>query len=313
VIRGINESLLSTLAACGDVNRNVTAPPTPAYTLAREQVYADCKTVALALAPKTKAYHAIRIDGMQLNLDDAENKNFTDPLYRQMYLPRKFKTSFAIPPVNDVDVFTNDQGYIAIIENEQLVGYNLAVGGSMGRSHGNAATYPRLADVIEEDRDTVTELLTEHGTKTGLRQATPLHAAAMARLALPTCGLVLAESERMLPGLLDRLEKLCEAVGLAGEEIVIRSTGCPNGCSRPYTAELAFVGKAPGRYQIWLGGDLAGTRMARVWKEVVKDTDIESELRPVLLRYANERFNRESFGDWCDRVLLNEPATEFSI
>ena len=117
----------------------------------------------------------------------------------------------------------------------------------------------------------------------------------------------------MLPGLLDRLEKVCEAVGLAGEEIVIRSTGCPNGCSRPYTAELAFVGKAPGRYQIWLGGDLAGARMGRVWKEVVKDTDIESELRPVLLRYANERYNRESFGDWCDRVLLNEPAAGFSI
>jgi sulfite reductase (NADPH) hemoprotein beta-component len=444
VIRGINESLLSTLAACGDVTRNVTAPPTPAYTLAREQVYADCKRVAMTLAPKTGAYHAIWIDGVQLNLDDAGHKNFTDPFYGRAYLPRKFKTSFAIPPVNDVDVFTNDQGYIAVIEDEQLIGYNLAVGGSMGRSHGNAATYPRLADVLgfltrdrlldvakavptihrdfgdrtdrkharlkyvvqergvdwvraeiekragfkleparpfkfsssgdlygwrqamdgkwfltifveagrvkdaeghrlktalrqvaekfsdiefrltpnqniilanvlEEDRDAITEWLTEHGIKTGLRQASPLHSAAMACPALPTCGLALAESERMLPGLLDRLEKVCDAVGLAGEEIVIRSTGCPNGCSRPYTAELAFVGKAPGRYQIWLGGDLAGTRMGRVWKEVVKDTDIESELRPVLLRYANERFNRESFGDWCDRVLLNEPATGFSI
>ena len=444
VIRGINESLLSTLAACGDVTRNVTAPPTPACTLAREQVYADAQKVARALAPKTRAYHAIWIDGVQLNLEDAENRNFSDPLYGQAYLPRKFKTSFAIPPVNDVDVFTNDQGYIAIIENEELVGYNLAVGGSMGRSHGNPATYARLADVmgfltrdrlldvamavptihrdfgdrtdrkharlkyvvqergvdwtraaiekragfkleparpckftssgdlygwrqavdskwfltifvetgrvkdreghrlktalrqvsekfadiefrltpnqnvilakvLEEDRDAITESLTEHGVKTGLRQTTPLHAAAMACPALPTCGLALAESERMLPGLLDRLEKVCEAVGLAGEEIVIRSTGCPNGCSRPYTAELAFVGKAPGRYQIWLGGNLAGTRMARVWKEVVKDADIESELRPVLLRYASERFSRECFGDWCDRVLLNEPVTEFSI
>ena len=444
VIKGINESLLSTLAACGDVNRNVTAPPTPVYSLAREQVYADAKTVATTLAPRTKAYHSIWIDGVQLNLEDPENKSFTDPLYGPMYLPRKFKTSFAIPPVNDVDVFTNDQGYIAIIENEQLVGYNLAVGGGMGRSHGNAATYPRLADVIgflprerlldfaktvptihrdfgdridrkharlkyviqergadwaraeiekragfkleparpfkftssgdlygwhqavdskwfltlfvetgrvkdmaghrlksalrliaekysdiefrltpnqnvilanvlEEDRDAINELLTEHGIKTALRQTSPLHAAAMACPALPTCGLALAESERMLPALLDRLEKLCEAVGLAGEEIVIRSTGCPNGCSRPYTAELAFVGKAPGRYQIWLGGDLGGTRMAKIWKEVVKDADIETELRPVLLRYANERFNRESFGDWCDRILLKEPNGEFSI
>ncbi len=135
----------------------------------------------------------------------------------------------------------------------------------------------------------------------------------MACPALPTCGLALAESERMLPGLIDRIEKLCEEVGLAGEEIIIRSTGCPNGCARPYVAEIAFVGKAPGRYQVWLGGDLAGTRLARVWKEMVKETDIESELRPVLTRYVNERFHRESFGDWCDRVLLNESASGFSI
>ncbi|MDE3068210.1 MAG: NADPH-dependent assimilatory sulfite reductase hemoprotein subunit [Verrucomicrobiota bacterium] len=444
LVQGINESLLATLAACGDVNRNVTAPPTPAYTRARERVYADCKKVALALAPKTRAYHAIWIDGVQLNLEEPENKNFADPLYGQRYLPRKFKTAFAIPPVNDMDVFTNDQGYIAIVENEELAGYNLAVGGGMGRSHGNTQTYPRLADVIgfltpdqlldvakavltihrdfgdradrkharlkyvvqergvdwtraeiekragleleparpfrftttgdlygwrqavdgkwfltlfvetgrvkdveghrlktalrqvaekftdiefrlspnqnvilanvlEEDRDALNELLAEHGVKTGLRQTTVLHAAAMACPALPTCGLALAESERMLPGLVDRLEKLCEAVGLAGEEIIIRSTGCPNGCARPYTAELGFVGKAPGRYQIWLGGNLAGTRLARVWKEMVKDADIETELRPVLTRYANERFNRESFGDWCERVLLREPETGFSI
>jgi len=444
VIRGINDSLLSTLAACGDVNRNVIGPATPAYTAAREQVYEDCRRVALALAPKTNAYHSIWVDGVQLNLDELQNKKFLDPLYGPTYLPRKFKTAFAIPPANDVDVLTNDQGYIAIIENGQLAGYNLAVGGSMGRSHGNAATYPRLGDVLgflprerlldvakavltihrdfgdrtdrkharlkyviqergadwaraeveqragfkleaarpfqfntsgdlygwrqavdgrwfltlfvecgrvkdveghrlksalrqvaekfadiefrltpnqnvilanvsEENRDAINELLTPQGIKTGLRQTTPLHAAALACPALPTCGLALAESERMLPGLLDRLETLCEAVGLAGEEIVIRSTGCPNGCSRPYTAELAFVGKAPGRYQVWLGGNLAGTRMARLWKEVIKDADIENELRPVLTRYVNERFNREAFGDWCDRVLLPEPATGFSI
>ena len=139
MIKGINESLLSTLAACGDVNRNVLAPPTPAYTQAREQVYADCQKVALALAPQTQAYHAIWIDGVQLNLDDAENKNFVDPLYGKTYLPRKFKIAFVIPPVNDVDVFTNCLGFIAIVENDQLVGYNIAVGGGMGRSHGNDA------------------------------------------------------------------------------------------------------------------------------------------------------------------------------
>ncbi len=148
VIKAINESLLSTLAACGDVNRNVLAPPTPAYTKAREQVYADCPKVAMALAPQTKAYHAIWIDGEQLDLESAGKQKFVDPLYGKIYLPRKFKIAFVIPPVNDLDVFTNCLGFIAIVENDQLIGYNIAVGGGMGRSHGNEHTYPRLADVI---------------------------------------------------------------------------------------------------------------------------------------------------------------------
>jgi sulfite reductase (NADPH) hemoprotein beta-component len=444
LVKGLNEALVSTIAACGDVKRNVMAPPTPAYTLARAKVLEDCYRVTEELKPRTRAYHSIWINGVQLNFEDPENKNFVDPLYGKTYLPRKFKVAFAIPPVNDIDILTNCVGFIAIVENEELVGYNLAMGGGMGRNHGNVQTYPRLADVIgfltpdrvvdvakagltihrdfgdradrkharmkyiiaergvdwaraevekragiklepprpyrftttgdlygwrqavdgkwfltifvetgrvkdvegrrlktalrqvaekfsdiefrlspnqniilaniiEDDRDAINELLVEHGVKTDHRQTTPMHAAAMACPALPTCGLALAESERMLPGLVDRIEKLSEAVGLVGEEIVIRSTGCPNGCARPYVAEMGFVGKAPGRYQIWLGGDLAGTRMARLWKEMVKDADIETELRPVLTRYVNERFNRESFGDWCDRVLLNEPVSGFSI
>jgi sulfite reductase (NADPH) hemoprotein beta-component len=148
LVKKINESLLSTLAACGDVNRNVMASPTPAYTKAREQVFADSHKVAMALAPQTKAYHSIWIDGVQLDNEAAENKNFVDPLYGKTYLPRKFKIAFAIPPVNDMDLFTNCLGFIAVVENDQLIGYNLAVGGGMGRSHGNEATYPRLADVI---------------------------------------------------------------------------------------------------------------------------------------------------------------------
>jgi sulfite reductase (NADPH) hemoprotein beta-component len=444
VIKGLNEALISTIAACGDVKRNVMAPPTPAYSLTYSDVLADCRQVNEALKPRTKAYHSIWMDGVQLNLEDPQNKDFTDPLYGKSYLPRKFKVAFAIPPVNDMDVLTNCLGFIAIIENEKLIGYNLAVGGGMGRSHGNLQTYPRLADVIgffpreklvdvakavltihrdfgdrtdrkharlkyviaergvdwaraevnqragitlepvrpykftsstdmygwhqavdgkwflglfvetgrvkdveghkmktalrqvaekftgiefrlsanqnvilanvdEEEKDPITEILTEHGIKTGHKQAGPLHAVALACPSLPTCGLGLAESERMLPGLIDRIEKLCEAVGLGGEEIIIRSTGCPNGCARPYAAEIGFVGKAPGRYQVWLGGDIAGTRMARMWKEVIKESDLENELRPVFTRYANERFNRESFGDWCDRVLLNEGTNGFSI
>ena len=438
LIQAINEALLSTLAACGDVNRNVLAPPTPAHTRARAQVFEDCSRVALSLAPQTKAYHSIWIDGQQLDLDDPANKDFVDPLYGRTYLPRKFKIAFAIPPSNDVDVFTNCLGFIAIVENDRLAGYNLAVGGGMGRSHGNEATYPRLADVIgfftpdrvvdvaravltvhrdfgdRADRKharlkyvvaergvewtraeiekragvrfgparpfqftsmgdlygwrravdgslfltlfvetgrvkdsgdhrlksalrriagqfpgaefrlttnqnvilaniagtqqaAITSLLEAHGVKTS-SQTSVLHAASMACPALPTCGLALAESERMLPGLIDRIETLCAEAGLAGEEIIIRSTGCPNGCARPYTAELAFVGKAPGRYQVWLGGNAAGTRLNRVWKDMVKDQDIEGELRPLLGRFAKERSEGERFGDWCHRTLPAAPA-----
>jgi sulfite reductase (NADPH) hemoprotein beta-component len=397
-------------------------------------VQEHARQAAAAVLPRTRAYHSIWIEGAPLNLEDPANKDFVDPLYGKTYLPRKFKTAFVIPPVNDLDVLTNCLGLIAIVEYDQLVGYNLAVGGGMGRSHGNEATYPRLADVIgfftpdkvvdvakavltihrdfgdradrkharlkyvveergadfmrdevnkragitlaptkpyafttmgdlygwrkavdetwflglfvetgrvkgaqklalrqvaekfpntefrlsanqnvilanipDTDKASINALLTSHGVKTE-NQASVLHAASMACPALPTCGLALAESERMLPGLVDRIERLCSEVGFDGEEIIIRSTGCPNGCARPYMAELAFVGKAPGRYQVWLGGNVAGTRLNRVWKDMMKEADLETELRPVLARFAKERNARERFGDWCDRVFLNEQA-----
>ncbi|MSR66861.1 MAG: sulfite reductase, partial [Pedosphaera sp.] len=148
LIKKINDCLLSTLAACGDVNRNITASPMPSQTEARAQMIEDCHRVVAALAPQTKAYHSIWLDSVQLNLDDVANKDFVDPLYGKTYLPRKFKTAFVLPPVNDMDVFTNDLGFIGIVENSQLVGYNLTVGGGMGRSHGQVTTYPRLADVF---------------------------------------------------------------------------------------------------------------------------------------------------------------------
>jgi sulfite reductase (NADPH) hemoprotein beta-component len=436
LIKKINDSLLSTLAACGDVNRNVMAAPTPIQTDARATMMADVQRVVSALAPQTGAYHAIWIDGVQLNLDDPANKDFVDPLYGKTYLPRKFKIAFVMPPSNDMDVFTNCLGFIAVVENDKLVGYNLAVGGGMGRSHGNTVTYPRLADVIgffkpenivevakavltihrdfgdrtdrkharlkyvvaergvdfitaevnqragitlepvrsyqftntndtygwhkaldgtnfltlfvetgrikdagqlrqktglrrvaekfaniefrltanqnviianvsEADKAAINALLAEHGVKTE-NQASILRAAAMACPALPTCGLALAESERMLPGLVDRIDAVCAEVGLAGEEIIIRSTGCPNGCARPYMAEIAFVGKAPGRYQLWLGGNASGTRLNTLFKDVLKEPDVEVELRPILGRYAKERNAGERFGDWCDRVFLKE-------
>jgi sulfite reductase (NADPH) hemoprotein beta-component len=164
-----------------------------------------------------------------------------------------------------------------------------------------------LANVAEADLASVTALLSEHGVKTE-RQTTVLHAAAIACPALPTCGLSLAESERYLPSLLTQIEGLCGELGLAGQEIVIRMTGCPNGCARPYMAEIGFVGKAPGRYQVWLGGNANGTRLNRVWKEMVKDAEILNELRPLLTRFAAERTTGERFGDWVARHLWAETA-----
>jgi len=435
LIKSINDALLSTLAACGDVNRNVMAPPTPAYTPAREQLFEDSKRVMDALTPQTKAYHSIWIDGVQLDLEDEENKNFVDPLYGKTYLPRKFKVGLVIPPLNDIDVFTQCMGFIAVVENDKVVGYNLTAGGGMGRSHNQKETYPRLADVVgfftpeklekvsqavltvhrdygdrtnrkharlkyvleekgvkwfrqqveeragfkfeptreftfekqgdlygwhkgvdgkwffglfiasgriknadgtnlktalrqiadkhaiefrlsanqnlilagveDADKDSITELLSSNGVKVE-EQATALHANAMACPALPTCGLSLAESERYLPGLLDRIENLLDEVGVGGEEIVIRMTGCPNGCARPYMAEIGFVGRGPTAYQVWFGGNQSSTRLNRVWKEKVKDADMETELRPVFERFAKERNEGERFGDWADRTVLNE-------
>lgn len=433
MMKAINEAMATTLAACGDVNRNVMAAPTPATTPVIDLVQEDARAVSNALLPKTKAYHQIWVEGTELKLED--EKNFVDPLYGKTYLPRKFKTAFAVPPLNDIDVFTNCLGYIAIIENGNLVGYNLIAGGGMGMSHGNAQTYPRLADVIgfvtreqiipaakavvmmhrdfgdrtnrkharlkyvlEEkgaewfrneveqkmgfkfqparpfkftkqgdlfgwqnqldgnhflglyveagrikdteqtqlktalrkiveqfkteirltasqnlvivnvkpaEREPINKILAEHGIPVD-NQATVLRRASMACPALPTCGLALAESERFLPDLLTRVEDLLTEVGLKDEEIVIRMTGCPNGCARSSMAELGFIGKAPGKYQIYVGGNEASTRLNRLYKETVKTEDIVNELRPTFQRFQHERQHGERFGDFAARILWPE-------
>ena len=432
LIKGIHDALLTTLAACGDVNRNVMAPPAPALNGLGEQVRAYARQAAAALSPHTQAYHSIWVDGVELNLGSAEQKEFTDPLYGKTYLPRKFKIGFAIPPLNDVDIFANCCGFIAVVEGSRLAGFNLVAGGGMGRSHGNQATFPRLADLVgfvrpEHVVDTATAVLKIHrdfGDRTNrkharlkyiledkgvgwfrneletrlgfkLEEARPFHftkqgddfgwrqqadgrwylglfvetgrikdqgetrlktalrevirsmqpevrltpsnnvllvgiapekrelvqrlfekhgihpepeasavrRASMACVALPTCGLALAESERFLPGFISRLEPVLDELGLARQEIVIRMTGCPNGCARPYLAEIGFVGKAPGRYQIYLGGDHYGMRLNRLYLDNVKDTDLIPQLRPLLARYAAERQDHERFGDWCARVV----------
>ena len=434
LMKGINDGLATTLAACGDVNRNVMAPSTPATSLLIERVLDDARLLSRALLPSTKAYHQIWVEGQQLNLGD-EEKDFVDPLYGKTYLPRKFKIAFAIPPLNDVDVFTNCLGFVAIGDGENLLGYNLLAGGGLGMSHGNDETYPRVADVIgfftpghievvakavltihrdfgdrtnrkharlkyvleekgaawfreeverrigfrlEEppprhfsrqgdlfgwhrqldgneflglyvetgrikdtetyrlktalrtiveqfqpevrltpsqnllladvapsNRAAITRILAEHGIPVE-NQTTALRRASMACPALPTCGLALAESERALPDILGRIELALAELGLKDQEIIIRSTGCPNGCARPYMAEIGFVGKAPNKYQIYLGGNEGCTRLNRLYMESVKNEDIVGELRPLLTRFASERNNGERFGDWCERVLWKD-------
>lgn len=435
MMKGINDAMATTLAACGDVNRNVMAAPTPATSPVVELVQEDARLVSNALLPKTKAYHQIWVEGVELKLEDEAAKEFVDPLYGKTYLPRKFKTAFAIPPLNDIDVFTNDLAFIAIVENGKLAGYNLAAGGGMGMSHGNAQTYPRLADVVgfiareqlitaakavvtmhrdfgdrtnrkharlkyvlEEkgvdwfrgeveqrmgfkfqpakpfkftkqgdifgwqqqldgnhflglyveagrikdaeqvklksalkkiveqfhteirltpsqnllivnvkpsERDGINQILAEHGVAVE-NQATVLRRASMACPALPTCGLALAESERFLPDLLTRIEGLLAEVGLKDEEIVVRMTGCPNGCARSSMAELGFIGKAPGKYMIYVGGNESSTRLNRLYKETIKTEDIINELRPSFQRFKTERLPNERFGDFAARVLWEE-------
>ena len=438
LVQGVNDALISTLAACGDVNRNVMAPPAPATNGLGETVRQHALRLALALAPRTSAYHSIWVDGVQLNLDAPENKEFVDPLYGKTYLPRKFKIGFVIPPHNDVDILANCCGFIAITDSAgKLAGYNLSAGGGMGRSHGNEATFPRIADIIgflpadrvedvakavltihrdfgdradrkharlkyviadrgsawfraelerrvgfkledarpfkfasqgdpfgwhtqadgrlflglfmetgritdrphwrmksamravvekfktevrltpannailvnirTEDRTLIAAIFAEHGIDLD-KQGTVLRRSSMACVALPTCGLALAESERYLPDLVTRLETALAEAGLANEEINIRMTGCPNGCARPYLAEIGFVGKAPGRYQIWLGGNHLSTRLNRLYRDNVKEQDIIAELQPLFIRFAADHLPGEGFGDFCHRVVLPQPA-----
>jgi sulfite reductase (NADPH) hemoprotein beta-component len=434
LMKEINAAMQTTLAACGDVNRNVMAAPTPATSPLVDSIQKHAKEVSDALLPKTRAYHEIWVEGKELNLTD-EDKNFVDPLYGKTYLPRKFKVAFAIPPLNDIDVLTNDCGFIAIIEDGKLAGYNLCAGGGMGMSHGNAHTYPRMADVIgfvqphqviaaakgvvtihrdfgdrtnrkharlkyvleergaawfkqelekrvgflieparpyeftkqgdvygwtkqfdgnwflglwvengrvkdvpgyqlktglrrvveqfrpevrltasqnlllvnvpESDRDGITKLLAEHGIAVE-NQASIIRRASIACPALPTCGLSLAESERAIPEILGRIEKLLAEVGIPNEEIIIRMTGCPNGCARPYAAEIGFVGRAPGKYALFLGGNEASTRLNWVYRETVKNEEIVNELRPLLTRFVQQRNGSERFGDFCQRVIKPE-------
>ncbi|MFC4766023.1 assimilatory sulfite reductase (NADPH) hemoprotein subunit [Effusibacillus consociatus] len=428
-IKEINDALLSTLAACGDVNRNVMCNPNPYQSEIHEQVYEWAKTVSNHLDPRTRAYHEIWLDEEKV-VDSLEGDQ-QEPIYGPVYLPRKFKIGIAVPPSNDVDVFSQDLGFIAIHEEGRLLGFNVAVGGGMGMTHGDPKTYPQLARVIGfispeqivdvaektvtiqrdygdrsvrkharfkytiDDRGIewfINELQQRLGWKleeprpyqfehngdrygwvkgsndkwhftlfiqngrvkdeenyllmSGLREIAKVHTGdfrltpnqnliignvtsqnkkkieevikaygltdgtpysalrrnSMACVALPTCGLAMAESERYLPTLLEKIELILDEAGLRDEEIVIRMTGCPNGCARPALAEIAFIGKAPGKYNMYLGGGFSGNRLNKLYRENIGEKEILEELRPMLNRYAKEREEGEHFGDFVIRA-----------
>lgn len=428
-VQELHKTLLDTVAACGDVNRNVMCNPNPALSSIHDEVYAWAKRISEHLLPRTRAYHEIWLGDDLLAGGDLPDEE--EPIYGRYYLPRKFKVAIAVPPNNDVDVFANDLGFIGIAEQGKLVGFNVAVGGGMGMSHGEKATYPRLADVIgfcqpeqavavaeavlatqrdfgdrknrkharlkytidehgldwfkgevqrrlgydlapsrpfafasngdrygwvkgvddtwhftvfimngrirdDGDRPLLTALreiaqvhdgdfrmtgnqnlmianvskankkridglLDRHGLKDGLKQ-TGLRLGALACVAFPTCGQAMAESERTMPGLLDKLDAVLRASGLEQEPITIRMTGCPNGCARPYMAEIGLVGKNLGKYNLYLGGGFTGNRLNKLYREGIADDEIVSALEPIFHRYAGERTPGEHFGDFVIRA-----------
>jgi len=424
----INATLIDTIAACGDVNRNVLASANPVESRAHQAVYEWARKLSEHLLPHTRAYHEIWLDGERV-----AGTEEVEPIYGPTYLPRKFKAAIAVPPYNDVDVFAHDLGFIAILERGELSGFNLTVGGGLGTTHGEPATYPRLADVVGfltpdqllavaeavvttqrdfgdrtnrkharlkytiDDRGLdwfVAELKRRQGFAlqparpfeftstgdrfgwiegfdgrwhltlriesgrvadtaagarlTGLREiakvhrgdfrltpnqnliianvepsarqfidalvlrhgldaharTTPVRRDALACVALPTCALAMAEAERYLPGFAAKVEDLLTTHGLRDEPLVLRITGCPNGCARPYLAEVALIGKAPGRYNLYLGGDGRGQRLNALYRENVDEPTILAALDDAFGRFAAERTPRERFGDFAWRAGL---------
>ena len=428
-IQEINDSLMDTLAACGDVNRNVMCNPNPYQSEIHGEVYEWAEKLSDYLSPRTSAYHEVWLDGEKV-IDSQETEE-VEPMYGALYLPRKFKIGMAIPPNNDVDVFSQDLGLIAILENDKLVGFNIAVGGGMGMTHGDTKTYPQLARVIGfctpdqviEVAEKIITIQRDYGNRaerkyarfkytidarglewitnelnerlgwaleqarayhfehngdrygwikgsndewhftlfiengrildtenypmmTGLREIAKVHKgdfrlspnqniiisnvtnekkwqivglieeygltdganhsalrrSSIACVAFPTCGLAMAEAERYLPVLLDKLELIIDEAGLREKEIVIRMSGCPNGCSRPALGEIGFIGKAPGKYNMYLGASFTGNRLNKIYRENIEEEEILALLRPLIFQYAKEKLEGEHFGDFVIRA-----------
>ncbi|HEU5369798.1 MAG TPA: NADPH-dependent assimilatory sulfite reductase hemoprotein subunit [Ktedonobacterales bacterium] len=430
-LKTINASLLSTLAACGDVNRNVMACPAPHSSRLHAQIEAIAHDIAMYLAPRSRAYHEIWIDGEQIEIVEAQEEEIVEPIYGPTYLPRKFKIGVAFPGDNCIDVYTQDLGLVAQLEGERLAGFTVLVGGGMGMTHGKTATYPRLGtplcfaapeeilQVVEtivtiqrdygdrqnrkharmkylveeqgiawfraeleqrlgravadpypiswqsaedhlgwheqgdgrwflglyiesgrikddatvrlrsglrhaieqfkpgirltpqqnilltnltaEQREPLTALLAGYGIVTD-PTALGVRRHALACPALPTCGLALADAERVLPSVVRQIEADMAALGLAEEPMSIRMTGCPNGCARPYMGDIGFVGRSKNLYNIYVGGDQMNTRMNMLYAADVQFAELAKTVRPLLERWREERQPGEAFGDFCHRV-----------
>ena len=423
-IQAFNTAKLDSIAACGDVNRNVIVSSHPQISPIHQQIYEYADKISTLLLPKTQSYYEVFIDGEKIYERSAE----ADPLYEDRYLPRKFKIAIAIPPSNDVDVFANDIGLIAIIENDVFKGFNIAIGGGLATTHGNPNTYARLGSIIgftdteektlkavyeiltvqrdfgnrvdrklsrlkytvdkltvegfkkelesrigfnllpaqpfkfserndrfgweqnhqgkwfytlfvehgvvkpyqkqflyelaqlkisdfifsgnqnlilgeinDEDKSKVEALLVAHDIE---KQVSALRKSSMACVALPTCPLALAEAQRYLPELVTKIEPLLEKHGLTEDEISIRMTGCPNGCGRPYVAELGFIGTGAGQYNFMLGGDRYGERLNFLYKEKQTESQILEEVDSLFSNYVTNKTVDETFGDFAFRTFL---------
>ena len=162
-----------------------------------------------------------------------------------------------------------------------------------------------LYEIAPEDKAAINSILVEHGVETNPEAIDKLTRYSMACPALPTCGLAVTESERALPGISDRIRQLLIKLGMPDEYFVIRMTGCPNGCARPYMAELGFVGSAPGKYQIWLGGTPDQTKLAQPYEQKMPIDELEAFLEPLFVYFKRDRASNESFGVFCDRVVFD--------
>ncbi|MBZ5856312.1 assimilatory sulfite reductase (NADPH) hemoprotein subunit [Flavihumibacter profundi] len=429
-IKEINDSLLNSIAACGDVNRNVMNTVNPHTSAIHDDVQAVAKKVSDHLNPKTTAYYKIWVNEEQVVGAD-EEAPVEEPIYGKTYLPRKFKITLAIPPYNDTDVFAHDVGLIAIEEKGKLLGFNVSIGGGMGMTFGDDTTYPRLGNVIgfsptdqitdvceklvtiqrdygnrenrknsrfkytidrlgldfvknelnkrlgydlaiarpfefttngdsfgwikgvngkwfntlyieggrvkdnekfalrkglraiaeildggdfrltgnqnvvignvsDKQKPLVEKLLVDHGLAAH-QEVSKLHQHSIACVALNLCPLANSEAERYLPSLIDKIQVVMEKYGIGQEPITIRMTGCPNGCGRPYLGEIGFVGRAPGKYNLYLGASFNGDRLNVLHKEALSEEEIIATLDPLIEGFAKQRLEKEHFGDFLVR------------